>query len=122
MLQKRKFRSAMNKILPVVVILLIIAIVYAGYRITETYQERPDFGGTMTLRQADMGQDLDRSAIRLNRSMILEYITQKEVLTPIAARNKWDVPYKAMLPAIDVKERLSSMSWHTPCAMTCRSV
>ena len=34
----------MNKILPVVVILLIVAIVYTGYRITEKYKERPDFG------------------------------------------------------------------------------
>lgn len=109
MLKKKRFRSAMNKILPVVVILLIVAIVYTGYRITETYQDRPDFGGTTTLRQADMGQELDRNSVRLTRSMILEYITQKDVLTPIAARNKWDVPYKAMLPAIDVKERLSSM-------------
>ena len=106
--QKRR-RAIRSRILAVVVLAVIVGIIYVGFRVTETYEERPDFGGTVTLRQSDMDLDLGRQTLRLNRNMILAYVTDRAVLEPIAKRYGWNVNYETMLKAIEVRERLSTL-------------
>ena len=108
--QKRLFRhSLFNRIVSAVLLLLVIVgMIYAGYQIAETYREKPDFGGVVTLRQADMDLDFAGETIHLSREGIMEYITSREVLEPIAKKYKWNVPFQKMVEATDVKERLSS--------------
>ena len=108
--KKRQFRhSLLNKIISAFLLLLVIVgMVYAGYQIAETYREKPDFGGMVTLRQADMDLDVSGETIPLSREEIIQFITSREVLVPIAKQYKWDVPFEKMVEATDVKERLSS--------------
>lgn len=108
--KKRLFRhSLFNRVVSAVLLLLVIVgMIYAGYQIAETYREKPDFGGIVTLRQADMDLDFNGDTVHLSREGILKYITSREVLGPIAKRYKWDVPFTKMVEATDVKERLSS--------------
>jgi len=108
--KKRQFRhSLLNKIISAFLLLLvIIGMIYAGYQIAETYREKPDFGGVVTLRQADMDLEFDGETVHLSREEIMEYITSRKVLEPIAKKYKWDVPFDKMVEATDVKERLSS--------------
>ena len=108
--KKRQFRhSLLNRIISTFLLLLVIVgMVYAGYQIAETYRERPDFGGVIILRQADMDLDISGEAIPLSREEILKFITSREVLEPTAKQYKWDVPFNKMVEATDVKERLSS--------------
>lgn len=108
--KKRQFRhSLLNKIISAFLFLLVIVgMIYAGYQIAETYREKPDFGGVIILRQADMELDVTGEAILLSREEILKYITSREVIEPIAKRYKWDVPYNKMVEATEVEERLSS--------------
>ena len=108
--KRRQFRhSLLNKIASAILLLLVIAgMIYAGYNIAETYREKTDFGGMITLRQADMDSDFDDYSTRLNRESILNYVTQEKVLKPIAQACGWNVSYEKMLEGIDVKERLSS--------------
>ena len=108
--KRRQFRhSLLNRIISAILLLLVIVgMIYAGYQIVETYREKPDFGGVVTLRQADMDLDLAGETIRLSREGIMAYITSREVLVPIAKKYKWDVPFDKMVEATDVKERLSS--------------
>ncbi len=95
-----------------IILLILVAILYRIARdVTETYHKEPDFGGMVIIRQADM--KLDDSAadsMRLTRALILDYITRKDVLVPVAARCGWTVPYEEMVKGIDVKDRLSSQS------------
>ena len=102
------------------VLLALVAILgYIAYNVTQTYQKEPDFGGMVTLRQADMqlnGASTD--TLRLTRGMILNYITSREVLEPLAARHSWNISYKEMARAIDVKERLSSQNSYIVIANT----
>ena len=63
----------------------------------------------VTIRQAEM--DISSSEEnRLTRAMVLDYITDKKVLLPIAQEYGWNVPYREMLQGIDVKERLSAQN------------
>ena len=105
--QFRKFirHSWISVILFVFVVALII---YAAYQITEKYQERPDFGGMVTLRQADMELDFNGNTVRLTRQMILTTVTDRNILLPIAKKYGWDEPYNELVKHIEVKERLSS--------------
>ena len=94
-----------------VLVILVALLAYIAYSVTKTYQKEPDFGGMVTLRQADMDLDgTSADAPRLNRSMIYDYITSKKVLEPLAARLGWNVSYDDMIKSIDVKERLSSQN------------
>ncbi len=108
--QRRQFRhSLLNKIISAFLLLLVIVgMIYAGYQIAETYREKPDFGGVVTLRQADMDLDFAGETIHLSREGIMEYITSREVLQPIAKKYNWNIPFDQMVEATDVKERLSS--------------
>lgn len=95
----------------IVLVILVALLAYIAYSVTKTYQKEPDFGGMVTLRQANMDLDgTSTDALRLSRNMILEHITSKKVLEPLAARYGWNVPYEEMLNSIDVKERLSSQN------------
>lgn len=107
--QKRR-RTIRSRLLGVLVILLIAGIIYLGFHITETYEERPDFGGAVTLRQADVGLDFDSRSVRLTRDMILSFVTDKAVLVPAARSCGWgDVPYETMVQAVEVREKLSTL-------------
>ena len=91
-------------------LVVLVAILGAtAYYVTKSFEKEPDFGGMVTIRQAEM--DIEPSEEnRLTRNMILEYITNQDVLLPIAKRHNWNIPYKEMLGGIDVKERLSSQN------------
>ena len=107
--QKRR-RALHSRVLGGLVLLLIAGIIYLGFHITETYEERPDFGGAVTLRQADVGLDFDSRSVRLTRDMIFSFITDEAVLVPAARRCGWlDVPYEAMVQAVEVREKLSTL-------------
>lgn len=108
--KRRQFRhSLLNKIVSAILLLLVIAgMIYAGYSIAETYREKTDFGGMVTLRQADMDLDWDDHSTRITRESIHSYITQEKVLKPVAQACRWNVPLAKMREAVDVKERLSS--------------
>ena len=86
----------------------VAAIIYIAVQITEKYQQQPDFGGMVTLRQADMELDFNGNTVRLTRSMILKTVTDQKILLPIAKRYGWDKPYVELVSNIEVKERLSS--------------
>ena len=107
--KRQRFHRALNRLLTLLVLALIVGMVYTGIRVSETYQEVPDFGGNITLRQAEMGLDLDRGSIQLNRSMIHDYVTRRDVLEPVAKRAGWSVSYEEMLKEVEVKESLSSL-------------
>lgn len=95
----------------IVLLILVALLCYIAYSVTKTYQQEPDFGGMVTLRQADMNLNgTSTDTLHLTRDMILEHITSRDVLEPLAARHGWNVPYEEMLEAIDVKERLSSQN------------
>ena len=83
-------------------------IIYIAYQITEKYQQKPDFGGMVTLRQADMDLDFNGDTVRLTRAMILKTITDPKILEPIAKKYDWNEPYAELVKNIDVRERLSS--------------
>ena len=72
---------------------LVAGMIYGGLQLIETYQEHPDFGGMVVLRQAEMELDFNGHTVRLSRGMILDYITNPEVLVPIAKRHGWEVSY-----------------------------
>lgn len=92
-------------------LVLIGTLAAVAYYVTETFQDEPDFGGMVTIRQSDMDIDsTSAEANRLTRSMILEYIVNEKVLIPITRKYGWDIPYKEMVQSIDVKERLSSQN------------
>ena len=93
-------------------LVLVAGLATLAYYVTKSFQKEPDFGGMVTIRQADMEIDnvLPDGNLRLSRSMVLDYITNKDVLVPIARRYGWEVPYEEMVRAIDVKERLSAQN------------
>lgn len=92
----------------VLLIFVIAVIIYVAYQITEIYQQKPDFGGVVTLRQADMDLDFNGNTVRLTRAMIVRTITDRRILEPVAKRYGWDEPYAELVKNIDVRERLSS--------------
>ena len=92
----------------VLFIFVVAGIIYAAYQITEKYHQKPDFGGMVTLRQADMDLDFNGNTVRLSRAMIYQAVTDRKILEPIAKRYGWDEPYEQMVKKIEVKERLSS--------------
>ena len=92
----------------VLFVFIVAAIIYVAYLITEKYQDRPDFGGMVTLRQADMDLDFNGNTVRLTRQMILKTVTDSKILMPIAKTYDWDEPYNELVKHIEVKERLSS--------------
>ncbi len=84
------------------------------YGVVRIFKPEVDVGGMVVLRQTDMGMDsLMTNGSRLSRSMILNYITSPEVIMPVAASCKWNVPYEQMAEAVDVKERLSTQNSYT---------
>lgn len=89
---------------------LVAALGATAYYITESLHREPDFGGMVTIRQADMDISATADYNRLSRAMILKHITAPDVLVPIARKYGWDVPYEEMLQSIDVKERLSTQN------------
>lgn len=94
-----------------VLLILVALLAYVAYSVTQAYQKEPDFGGMVTLRQANLQLDsTSADALQLSRNMILDYISSPEVLEPLAARYSWNVSPKEMARAIDVKERLSSQN------------
>lgn len=94
-----------------VLLVLVGALGYIAYSVTKTYQKEPDFGGMVTLRQADMKLDgTSTETLRLTRNMILDHITSREVLESLATRHGWNISYDEMVKAVDVKERLSSQN------------
>ncbi len=110
--QKNLQRFLHSTFFSLIVLLILVALLaYIANSITKSYHKEPNFGGMVMLRQADMGLNVTpQNALVLDRDMILEYITSKEVLVPIAMRNGWDVAYEEMVKCIDVKERLSSQN------------
>lgn len=90
-------------------IVLVAVLGATAYYITKSFEKEPDFGGMVTIRQAEMDISPTEEN-RLSRNMVLDYITRKDVLEPIARRHGWNVPYKEMLQGVDVKERLSSQN------------
>ena len=108
--KKRQSRHILFQRVSSVILLLLVVVgmIYAGYHIAETYREKTDFGGMVTLRQADMDLDEDDYSTRISRESILNYVTQEKVLKPVAQACGWKISYEKMLEAIDVKERLSS--------------
>lgn len=96
----------------ILVLLVMVAILcYIAYSVTNAYRQEPDFGGMVSIRQSDMKLDYDsEEGLQLSRSMILDYITKKEILEPIAKRCNWFIPYREMVECIDVKDRLASQT------------
>ncbi len=95
----------------IILLILVAGLVYIARNVTETYHKEPDFGGMVILRQVDMKLNgMTNQSLRLTRTMILDYITAKDVLVPIAARCGWTIPYEDMLKKIDVKDRLASQN------------
>ena len=90
-------------------IVLVAVLGATAYYVTKSFEKEPDFGGMVTIRQAEMDISPTEEN-RLTRNMVLDYITNKDVLLPIAKRHGWEIPYKDMLEGIDVKERLSSQN------------
>ena len=102
-----------------VLLILVAGLAYVAWDFTRTYRKEPDFGGMVTLRQADLKLDgTSAEVLHLNRDMILNYITDKKILEPIAARYGWNVPYEEMVDSIDVKQRLSSQNSYIVIANT----
>ncbi len=101
-------------------VLLVLVGVLAGiaYFVTATYQKNPDFGGMVTLRQADMKLDPSEDSLQLTRGIILDHITSQMVLEPIATRCGWDCSYDEMVKSIDVRDRLSSQNSYIVIAHT----
>jgi len=90
-------------------LVLIGGMAAVAYYVTETFQEEPDFGGMVTIRQSNMDVDsTSAEATCLTRSMILSHITREDVLLPIAKEYGWEASYNEMVQSVDVKERLSS--------------
>ena len=87
---------------------VIAGLIYAAYQIAEKYQNKPDFGGMVTLRQADMDLDFNGNTVRLSRAMILDIIKARRILEPVAKKFDWNEPYSELVRCVDVKERLSS--------------
>lgn len=110
--KKTVTRFLRSPLFSLVTLLILVGGLYLiAQNITESYQKVPDFGGMVTLRQADVG--LNGSTPKdlvLTREMILKHITDKAVLTGIAKRNGWNVTYGEMLHSVDVKERLASQN------------
>ena len=108
--KRRQFRhSLLNKIISgILLLLVVIGMIYAGYNIAETYRKKTDFGGMVTLRQADMELGIGDELSPLNRESILAFITRQETLLRIAKLYNWNTSFDEMLKSIDVKERLSS--------------
>ncbi len=95
----------------IVLVLLVSILAGIAYSVTKAYQKEPDFGGMLTLRQADMEIDgVGGVPLRLSRDMILSYVTSPAVLKPVAEKYSWNVSFEQMKSAIDVKERLSSQN------------
>lgn len=102
-----------------VLLILVAGLAYVAWDFTRTYRKEPDFGGMVTLRQADLKLDgTSAEVLHLNRDMILNYITDKKILEPIAARYGWNVLYEEMVDSIDVKQRLSSQNSYIVIANT----
>lgn len=102
-----------------VLLVLVSLLGYIAYNVTKTYQKEPDFGGMVTLRQANMNLNGNTTdSLHLTRSMILDHITSKEILEPLAVQYGWNLPYEEMVKAIDVKERLSSQNSYIVIANT----
>ena len=62
-------------------LVLVAGLATLAYYVTKSFQKEPDFGGMVTIRQADMEIDnvLPDGNLRLSRSMVLDYITNKDV-------------------------------------------
>lgn len=93
-----------------VLTLLVAILAVTAYYVTTSVQQEPDFGGMITIRQADMDISGEVEHIQLTRDMILEYITDRKVLLPAAKRCEWNEEYEEMVKMIDVKERLASQN------------
>ena len=92
----------------VIFVLLIAAIIYSAYEITEKYKQMPDFGSIVTLRQGELDLDFNADSLRLTRGMILKTLTDPQILLPLAKKYGWNEPYGELIKKIEVKERLSS--------------
>ncbi len=104
---KRFFHSWFFSLL--ILLILVGALLHLARNVTETYHREPDFGGMVILRQADMKlDDTSVTSLRLTRDMILNYVTSREVLEPIAKHCGWNESFEEMQRAIDVKDRLSA--------------
>lgn len=108
--KSKKFRKFIRHsgISVILFIFAVAAIIYAAYQITEKYQQKPDFGGMVTLRQADMDLDFNGNTVRLTRTMIQNIITDRRILEPVARKYGWNEPYSELVKNVDVRERLSS--------------
>ena len=91
-----------------VFVLLVAAIIYSAFEITETYKQMPDFGGIVTLRQGELDLDFNGDTLRLTRGMIMKTLTDPNVLLPVAKKHGWNEPYGELVKKIEVKERLSA--------------
>ena len=89
-------------------VLLIAAIIYSAFEITDKYKQMPDFGGIVTLRQGELDLDFNGDTLRLTRGMILGTITDPKILLPLAKKYGWNEPYGELVKQIEVKERLSA--------------
>lgn len=104
---RRFFNSKMFSALFLLAVLLILGC--GACYVTELFQEEPDFGGMIIIRQANMDINGGTAEIpRLTRTMILKHITSEQALVPLARKHGWDIPYRDMLQNISVKERLSA--------------
>ena len=92
----------------VMFVLLVAAIIYSAYEITEKYKQMPDFGSIVTLRQGELDLDFNMGSLRLTRGMILKTLTDPRILMPLAKKYDWNEPYGELIKKIEVKERLSS--------------
>lgn len=90
-----------------VFVLLIAAIIYSAFEITEKYKQMPDFGGIVTVRQGELDLDFNGDTLRLTRGMIMRSITDPKILLPVAKKYGWNEPYAELVKMIEVKERLS---------------
>lgn len=122
-LRVRLYRILNSTLFSLFVLLVLVGVLaITAYRVTNSIQKEPDFGGMITIRQADM--DIDSASFestRLSRAMILKYITDKNVLQPIAEKYGWDVSHGDMLQSIEVKERLSAQNSYIIMANTRRA-
>lgn len=111
-MKQQNLRKVLNSTGFSLLVLLILVLALAGtaYYVTMSVQQEPDFGGMITIRQADMDISSDSEQIRLTRDMIFEYITNRDVLFAAARQCGWNEEYNEMVKMIDVKERLASQN------------
>ncbi len=105
-----RFRRVLNSTIVSALFLVIVigGLAYIAYNVTESVQVKPDFGGIVTIRQANLGIGAEEDdATRLTLKMISDTVLARPIVESLANKYEWDLPYEEIVKCIDIKERLA---------------